>query len=625
MALILFSGFISADALNKTETSTIGVLAHRGVEKSKQMWEPTARYLETQLVGHRFKLKHLTLLEMEQAVKNQELDFVLTNAGNYVNLEAANGITRMATLKNLRQGAPYTVFGAVILVRADRNDLQNLSDLKGKSFAAVSKKAFGGFQMAWRELKLAGIDPFNDFSRLEFIGFPQDDIVQKVYDRQVDAGTVRTDTLERMIKNGKFNATDFRVLNQRHTPGFPFAHSTTLYPEWPFSRASHTDNDFATRVAIALLSLDPNHPAAKAAMNAGWTVPSNYQSVHDIFKYLKIGPYAKNGRVTLKQIFNQYFYELIIALIVALFAAYHFIRVERKVFLRTRELNDAHKEQKKYLDFFDKHVISSSTDLYGTITEASNAFCKISKYARHELIGRPHNIIRHPVMPKSLYEDMWNNLKAGNSWTGEVKNKAKDGSTYWVDAHIEPKFNEQGEMVGYTAIRKDITDKKRVEELSETDTLTRLFNRLMLEKKLKELFHNSHRFLHPLSVIMLDADHFKEVNDTFGHDVGDLVLIEIAQIIKEGTRISDFAGRWGGEEFLIVCTETDNEGALTLANCLREKVEKWRFEKVGHKTCSFGVATLKKQETIQELLRRADQALYVAKDRGRNCVVAAVE
>lgn len=622
VCFLLFTLTVSTHATNSKEI-TIGVLAHRGVEKTFQMWSPTAKYLEAQVKGYRFNLRPLTLTEMEQAVSNNELDFILTNTGNYVNLEAAYGITRMATLKNMRQGSPYTSFGAVIFVRSNRKDINTLSDLKGKSFAAVSKKAFGGFQMAWQELKQVGIDPFKDFSNLQFMGFPQDSIVKSVRDNQVDAGTVRTDTLERMIKSGAINANDFKILNQKTSLGFPFLHSTTLYPEWPFARARNTDNDFATRVIIALLRLTPEHPASKAGLNAGWTVPLSYQGVHNIFKELKIGPYAQNGRVTLKQIIIQYRYWLLMILIGLLFATYHFIRVERLVVKRTWELRIAHREQQKYLDIFDTHVISSNTDPYGTITDVSEAFCQISKYSRDELIGRAHHIIRHPDMPKSLYENMWKDLKAGKSWNGEIKNKAKDGSAYWVEAHIEPDYNDEGEIKGYMAIRKDITDKKRIENLSVTDSLTKLFNRLRLDQKLMEEFQHAKRYLHPLSVIIIDVDHFKEVNDTFGHQIGDSVLKEIAQQIKSGIRVTDFAGRWGGEEFLIICPETPNEGVMDLAEALRKKIEQWTFQQVGHKTCSFGVATINDEESVELMLNRADKALYQAKEKGRNCVVSA--
>ncbi len=122
---------------------------------------------------------------------------------------------------------------------------------------------------------------------------------------------------------------------------------------------------------------------------------------------------------------------------------------------------------------------------------------------------------------------------------------------------------------------------------------------------------------------MIDADHFKEVNDRFGHQVGDSVLVEIAELIRQGIRKTDYAGRWGGEEFLIICPETTNQGAMELAEKLRKQIEQWAFEQVGHKTCSFGVATLDKEDSIEIMLSRADKALYKAKEMGRNRVVSA--
>mgnify|MGYP002713012029 CR=1 FL=1 len=116
---------------------------------------------------------------------------------------------------------------------------------------------------------------------------------------------------------------------------------------------------------------------------------------------------------------------------------------------------------------FDKNVIFSKTDLSGIITYVSNAFCKISQYSHDELIGRAHNIIRHPDMPSSFFENMWNELDKNKKWYGEIKNKKKDGSSYWVTANIEPEYNRDGKHIGYYAVRHDITAQKEVEELKD--------------------------------------------------------------------------------------------------------------------------------------------------------------
>lgn len=299
-------------AANAATPVRIGVLAHRA--ESTQLWSPTAAYLTQQIPGYRFSIVPLDNHTIGPAVEQGDVDFVLTNPGSYIELEANHGITRMLTLRNLRQGRPYTVFGAVIFARADRADIETLSDLKGKSFMAVDKNAFGGFLMGWRELKDHGIDPFRDFSELQFVGLPQDPIVYAVRDGKVDAGMVRTDMLERLAATGKIRFEEFRILNPQQAPGFPFALSTRLYPEWPFAKVRQASDELAQQVAIALLRLTPDHPATKASKSAGWTVPLDYTSVHDLYRDLRAGPYADYGRLSAGEMLRFYWRWIVAAL-----------------------------------------------------------------------------------------------------------------------------------------------------------------------------------------------------------------------------------------------------------------------------------------------------------------------
>ncbi|WP_170827008.1 diguanylate cyclase [Magnetovibrio blakemorei] len=290
---------------------------------------------------------------------------------------------------------------------------------------------------------------------------------------------------------------------------------------------------------------------------------------------------------------------------------------------RSRDLKAARDSLQSYVDIVDKHIITSSTDTQGRITYASEAFAKISKYGKGELMGRAHNIVRHTDMPKEIYRDMWKTISAGKGWHGEIKNRAKDGSAYWVDVNIEPDFLADGSISGYTAIRYDITDKKHIEELSVTDRLTGLYNRLKLDETFTQEMERSTRYDHPLSVVLLDIDHFKSVNDTFGHQTGDAVLVKITELLTENIRIIDVAGRWGGEEFLIICPETTLEHAVDLANKIRIVIGDHVFPVVGKKTASFGVASLASGESEGNLIARADEALYRAKKGDRNRVEAA--
>jgi two-component system sensor histidine kinase TtrS len=336
---VFLAGLTAAGARSAPSEITVGVLAHRGADVCVQMWEPTIRYLDGEIPEYEFQLAPLGLDEMSDAVAHHKVDFVLTNPGNYVELERRFGVTRIVTLKNLRHGKPYTSFGAVIFTRADRDDIRELANLKNKSFGAVSEAAFGGFQMAWRELRENGIDPYRDFSELRFLAFPQDDIVLSVRDGTIDAGTVRTDILERMAAEGRIRLEDFRILNAHTSEDFPFALSTRLYPEWVFAKTKASPDALGKAVAIALMKMPEQHPAALAGRYAGWTVPLSYQPVHELFRYLGLGPYRQTGRIPVLEVLKQYWHWLALVVATIMLTMLHSVLVKRQVKLRTHELS----------------------------------------------------------------------------------------------------------------------------------------------------------------------------------------------------------------------------------------------------------------------------------------------
>lgn len=161
---------------------------------------------------------------------------------------------------------------------------------------------------------------------------------------------------------------------------------------------------------------------------------------------------------------------------------------------------------------------------------------------------------------------------------------------------------------------------KELEKLSVTDRLTGLFNRLKLDKVLEDELHRSQYGTNLFSVILLDIDKFKSINDSYGHPVGDQILIEVANLLNIGTREIDIKGRWGGEEFLIVCRDTGFEIAIGLAERLRSRMDNHVFPIIGKRTGSFGVTAYKKGDTVSDIVSRADRALYRAKEKGRNRV-----
>lgn len=173
---------------------------------------------------------------------------------------------------------------------------------------------------------------------------------------------------------------------------------------------------------------------------------------------------------------------------------------------------------------------------------------------------------------------------------------------------------------------KEINDKNvELQVLSVTDQLTGLYNRRHIEQTIRDEISRSTRYQVPLSLILFDIDHFKKVNDTFGHDVGDNVLRSVAEVLKENTRKSDMAGRWGGEEFLVLLPQTGAELSKKAAEKLRIALEEKHVQQVGRVTASFGVAKFLAGDDVDTFIKRADLALYDAKRNGRNQVVASAD
>lgn len=305
------------------------------------------------------------------------------------------------------------------------------------------------------------------------------------------------------------------------------------------------------------------------------------------------------------------FWKLFIALMIIFIA----------ISLRFRTINQYNEKINKNLEIIDEYVLVAYTDKKGIITYASQALCRMTQYHKEELIGKPHSIFRHPTMEPKIKEAVQKAFKEGISWSGEVKSLKKDGSFSWVDARISPMFDKQGNIEGFSSFQYDITDKKRIEELSHTDQLTQIPNRLFLDIFYTQEFQRAQRYGSTFSLILVDVDFFKAVNDSFGHHVGDNILIEMAKLLKASIRTSDIIGRWGGEEFLIICPNTTSNETSLLAEKIRHKIEMHSFNLIGQKTCSFGVSEFKIDDKEDDIFQRADAALYKAKQNGRNRVV----
>ena len=163
---------------------------------------------------------------------------------------------------------------------------------------------------------------------------------------------------------------------------------------------------------------------------------------------------------------------------------------------------------------------------------------------------------------------------------------------------------------------------QKLNNLASKDSLTNIFNRRIIDEFISKETIKSKRYNNSLALIMIDIDHFKEVNDKYGHQVGDEVILSLVDIISKNIRESDIFGRWGGEEFIILLPETNLNQATIVAQNIRKKVQEYRFDKVGQKTISLGVSEFNSNDDSTVFIKRVDDALYKAKATGRNRVVS---
>lgn len=284
----------------------------------------------------------------------------------------------------------------------------------------------------------------------------------------------------------------------------------------------------------------------------------------------------------------------------------------------------------QYIQLIDKYIITSSTDLDGIITDVSDAYCKISGYSKDELLGQNHRIMKHPDVDSSIHKIMWETISQDKTWKGEIMNQNKFGKTYWIDGTISPKFDENGKKIGYTSIRQEITNKKLLEQISVTDGLTDIFNRRYFNEFFQKTINSAKRNNELVSFLMLDIDHFKQYNDTYGHQMGDEVLIEVAKCIKDSIRrADDNCFRLGGEEFGVVFRIESKAKAIQFANKIRQNIENLHIEHLKNSvspyiTISIGLVCKNANEIKDdiELYKDTDDQLYKAKELGRNRVIS---
>ena len=300
----------------------------------------------------------------------------------------------------------------------------------------------------------------------------------------------------------------------------------------------------------------------------------------------------------------------------------HFVSVQRDITEDVRERQ--RREMLVYaLDETSDNVVI--TDRNVRILDVNKAFEQHTGFGREEVRGENPSILQSGMHDRAFYRRMWEALEQGEVFRDTFIDRKKNGRLVHLEETITPVKDEHGEITGYVSIGKDVSDRVQTENellrLATTDMLTGLTNRMHFDKRLREEIERSHRYEHPLSLIMIDIDHFKQVNDRFGHAVGDQVLTRFARLVSANVRAVDTLARWGGEEFMLLTPETDGAQARAMAEKLGRIIRETDFPDAGRVTCSFGVVEVGADQSPQEAIQLADRRLYRAKELGRDRVV----
>ncbi|WNL12003.1 sensor domain-containing diguanylate cyclase [Aliarcobacter cryaerophilus] len=282
---------------------------------------------------------------------------------------------------------------------------------------------------------------------------------------------------------------------------------------------------------------------------------------------------------------------------------------------------------------FDSSSPMLITDDKNIIIKVNQAFCKILSYSKDELLGQNPRIFKTAHQDKALIDKLWNDLKINGTWTGDLYNRKSNGEIIALRATISVIRDENDNITNYLAHYMDISEQKDKEKILEYqathDNLTGLPNRLLLTDRIERAITKTVRHNIFGGLIFIDLDNFKEVNDTLGHDIGDVLLITVAKKLKECVREEDTVSRIGGDEFIVLLDNLGNNiaDARRNINFLAEKI-KDALNSITHiqghvnvSTPSIGITLFSDSSvSVQDIIKQADTAMYSAKKQGKNTI-----
>lgn len=476
-------------AAEKKREFTIGVLVTDSDEPALiAKWTPLAQYLTARVEGKQeFKIVPISAVDAVSEAGLQKIDFLIANAAIYAILESRHQARALATVladENLNYGMAETA--SAIIVRADRTDLKDLSDLARQRIAAVDRFSIGGWLAAWQEIRKAGVDSELNFKQTDFL---HDDraVFEQVMAKQSDAGILRAAALSSVIGDRKSNWDEVRILDEKPAiPGSLCRRSTALFPAWPFIALRHVSPELCNRMAAALIAIPADDPAIKAARINGWATPASYFPVHQLVADT-LPDFAPTGTETTTSKSGKPSAWWVAAFFVFLLAMFFVsLQIARAKHRAENELSQARDAERKIVDSEERiRLLLDSVgegvfavDEEGNTTYVNQAGVRMFGWRSDDLLAR------------SLHDKIHGHLLDSNNYTAEncgfhqavrrgiamhINNESfsrKDGGLVPVDCNLRP-IRREGKTVGVVCTVRDTTEQKRVErELKEaTDSL----------------------------------------------------------------------------------------------------------------------------------------------------------
>ncbi|WP_172128357.1 sensor domain-containing diguanylate cyclase [Arcobacter acticola] len=336
--------------------------------------------------------------------------------------------------------------------------------------------------------------------------------------------------------------------------------------------------------------------------------------------------YEPNENELIKIIENERNYILIVSMIVlglSIFLAFILSIIPNLLNDKLHKLKDT---LEKKIRVIDEYVNLCVTDKNGVIIDVSKSYCNLTGYTRAELIGKRHNILRYEKTENRVYKELWETINNKKIWEGELTNVKKDGEIFNTKILITPELDENQNIVNFIAYSQDISYQKKIELISVTDELTKLYNKREFNNIFTRSVENAKRFNNPYTMLMIDIDFFKQYNDSYGHLKGDYALESVAKAMKKCcTRSTDISFRLGGEEFGLIFIASNQKEALVFAKKIQDEIHNLKIEHKSSKVSSYLTVSIGLffSENIRDfskddIYQRCDDALYFAKKAGRN-------